>query len=116
MSEAAGLNIDVVRESSDAESVAAEAGHTLLVHYTGTLADGTVFDTTRKPGRDFFTFKLGDGNVIPGWEQGLVGMKVGEVRKLTIGPDLAYGEKGVPGTIPPSATLTFEIELLDNWE
>lgn len=110
------LKIEVLREPSDPEGTKAQAGHTLLVHYTGTLTDGTVFDTTRKPGRDFFTFKLGDGMVIKGWDDGLVGMQDGEIRKLTIPGRLAYGAKGVPGHIPPDATLVFEIELLEIWD
>ena len=116
MSTADELKIDVLREPSDPEGTKTAAGHTLLVHYTGTLTDGTVFDTTRKPGRDFFTFKLGDGMVIKGWDQGLIGMQDGEIRKLTIPARLGYGEKGVPGTIPPNATLVFEIELLEIWD
>ena len=85
----------------------------LTVHYTGTLADGTVFDSSRDPGREPFTFTLGIGQVITGWDQGLVGMKAGGSRTLIIAPELAYGEAGFGDTIPPNAELTFEIELLD---
>ncbi|MFO0590153.1 MAG: FKBP-type peptidyl-prolyl cis-trans isomerase [Polyangiaceae bacterium] len=110
------LKIEVVREPSDPEGTEAVNGHTMLVHYTGRLEDGTVFDSTRNPGRDFFTFKLGEGMVIKGWDQGLLGMRDGEIRKLTVPSHLAYGEAGVPGRIPPNATLTFEIELLEIWD
>ncbi|MEZ4300308.1 MAG: FKBP-type peptidyl-prolyl cis-trans isomerase [Polyangiaceae bacterium] len=110
------LKIEVLREPLDTEGTKAAPGHTLLVHYVGTLTDGTKFDSSRDPGRDFFTFKLGDGMVIKGWDEGLVGMQDGEVRKLTVPGHLAYGEKGVPGKIPPNATLIFEIELLEIWD
>jgi len=85
-------------------------GDTLSMHYTGFLPDGTVFDSSLARGP--FSFKLGQGQVIPGWEQGLAGMCVGEKRKLTIPPHLAYGENGYPPVIPPAATLTFDVELL----
>jgi FKBP-type peptidyl-prolyl cis-trans isomerase len=88
-------------------------GKTLSVSYTGTLADGTVFDSTAKDGGTPFQFVLGQGQVIKGWDQGLVGMKVGGTRKLVIPPVLAYGSQGAGGgTIPPNATLTFVIQLL----
>jgi FKBP-type peptidyl-prolyl cis-trans isomerase len=90
----------------------AEAGKTITVHYTGTLADGTKFDSSLDRGQPF-SFVLGAGEVIPGWEQGVAGMKVGGQRRLVIPPDLAYGEAGFPPDIPPNAELTFEIELLD---
>jgi protein-disulfide isomerase len=89
----------------------ARNGDTLVVHYTGTLSDGTVFDSSRKHVQPF-TFELGSGRVIKGWDQGLVGMKVGGKRKLTIPPDLAYGDRGFPSSIPPKSTLTFEVELI----
>lgn len=90
---------------------AAKNGDELSVHYTGTLPDGTVFDTSRKRGEPF-KFTIGKGNVIKGWEEGLLGMKVGGRRKLTIPPALAYGDRGVPGTIPPKSTLEFDVELM----
>ena len=85
-------------------------GKTLTVNYTGKLDNGTVFDTS--VGKQPFVFTLGAGQVIPGWEQGLQGMKVGGKRTLTIPPTLGYGEQGA-GQIPPNSTLTFDIELLD---
>ncbi|MBX3221656.1 MAG: FKBP-type peptidyl-prolyl cis-trans isomerase [Labilithrix sp.] len=89
---------------------AVKTGDTVKVHYVGTLADGTEFDQSRKRGQPF-SFTVGNGTVIKGWEQGLVGMKVGGKRKLTIPSDLAYGDRGV-GTIPPKSTLFFEIDLV----
>lgn len=86
-------------------------GDFVTVEYTGMLTNGTVFDTSKKPGRQPFSFFVGFGQVIPGWDQGLIGMKVGGVRKLTIPPDLAYGANGAPPTIPPNSTLVFTISL-----
>lgn len=89
----------------------AQTGDTVTVHYTGTLEDGTEFDSSVD--REPFTFTLGTGGVIEGWEQGVPGMRVGGKRELTIGSDLAYGDSGAGGVIPPGATLIFEIELLE---
>jgi FKBP-type peptidyl-prolyl cis-trans isomerase len=101
-----------IEDLKEGEGPAAQEGDTLLVHYTGWLADGTKFDSSHDRNQPFTPFKLGAGQVILGWDKGLIGMKVGGKRKLTIPPELAYGEKGSSPTIPPNATLTFEVELL----
>ena len=85
----------------------------VVVNYTGTLENGSVFDSSLKPGRDPFTFTLGVGSVIKGWDQGVKGMKVGGKRKLVIPPELGYGDKGAGNVIPPNTTLYFEVELLE---
>jgi FKBP-type peptidyl-prolyl cis-trans isomerase len=91
----------------------AKAGDEVTVHYIGTLTDGTVFDASRNRGDTGFSFKLGAGQVIKGWDQGVAGMKIGGKRKLTIPSDLAYGDHAVGGVIPAKATLIFEVELLE---
>ncbi len=103
-----GLRIEVLKEGS---GEGAKAGDTITVHYTGTLTDGRKFDSSRDRGRPF-SFELGAGRVIRGWDQGLLGMKIGEQRRLTIPPELGYGAAGAGSTIPPNATLVFEVELL----
>lgn len=91
----------------------AKTGENVTMQYTGWLSTGgTPFDTSRQPGRTAFTVQLGAGQVIPGWDEGIPGMKVGGKRKLTIPPELGYGTRGAGKVIPPNATLLFEVELL----
>jgi len=89
----------------------AKAGDSADVHYTGWLADGTKFDSSLDRGQPF-NFQLGAGRVIKGWDEGVVGMKVGGKRRLIIPATLGYGSRGAGGVIPPNAELTFEVELL----
>jgi FKBP-type peptidyl-prolyl cis-trans isomerase len=89
----------------------AQSGRVVSVHYTGTLTTGVKFDSSLDRGRPF-DFPLGAGRVIKGWDEGVVGMKVGGKRKLTIPPEMGYGAQGFPGVIPPNATLVFEVELI----
>ncbi len=104
----AGLLVTDVKVGSGA---AVKIGDTVSVHYVGTLGSGTEFDSSRKRGVPF-SFAVGAGHVIKGWDSGLVGMKVGGVRKLTIPPSLAYGDRGAGAAVPPNSTLQFELELL----
>ena len=107
---AKGLQVEVLKEGTGG---GAKAGDTVSVHYTGTLTDGKKFDSSLdRAVAAPFSFKLGAGLVIKGWDQGLLGMKVGEKRKLIIPSGLAYGERGAGGVIPPNATLIFEVEML----
>lgn len=102
------LRSRIFRPGTGAE---ARAGNRVTVHYVGTLTDGGKFDSSRDRGEGF-SFKLGAGQVIKGWDQGVAGMKVGQLRKLTIPAELAYGARGFPPVIPPNSTLVFEVELL----
>jgi len=90
----------------------AHVGETVVVHYTGWLKDGTKFDSSVDRNQPF-SFRLGAGRVIKGWDEGVVGMKIGSKRKLIIPPHLGYGPRGAGRTIPSNATLTFDVELLD---
>ncbi|MDP3727058.1 MAG: FKBP-type peptidyl-prolyl cis-trans isomerase [bacterium] len=102
------MRVDILRPGS---GDTAKDGNTVSVHYTGTLTDGRKFDSSLDRGEPF-SFQLGAGTVIRGWDAGIVGMKVGEKRRLTIPPELAYGSRGAGGVIPPNATLIFEVEML----
>ena len=105
---ASGLKITDLEVGDGAE---AGSGQTVVVNYRGTLESGKEFDSSY--GRGPFSFPLGAGRVIKGWDEGVAGMKVGGKRKLVVPPDLAYGSRGAGGVIPPNATLVFEVELLD---
>jgi FKBP-type peptidyl-prolyl cis-trans isomerase len=91
---------------------AAKAGDTVSVHYVGTLTNGTKFDSSRDRGRPF-SFTLGQGRVIKGWDNGVPGMQVGGLRKLSIPAEEGYGSRGAGNSIPPNANLVFEVELLE---
>ncbi len=101
----------LIEDLTVGEGSEAVSGKEVTVHYTGWLTAGAKFDSS-KDRKQPFTFPLGAGHVIKGWDQGVVGMKVGGVRKLTIPAALGYGARGAGGVIPPNATLVFEVELL----
>jgi len=102
----------VKEDLSPGKGAAAKTGDTVRVHYTGTLLDGKKFDSSRDRNEPF-EFTLGKGMVIKGWDEGIVGMKPGGKRKLTIPSDMAYGKRGSPPVIPPDATLIFDVELME---
>ena len=106
---ASGLRVTDIEVGTGPEAV---AGQTVVVHYRGTLENGKQFDASYDRGKPF-TFPLGRGQVIKGWDEGVQGMKVGGKRKLVIPPELGYGTRGAGGVIPPNATLIFDVELLD---
>lgn len=101
----------VIKDKKVGKGSPVETGDEITVHYKGWLDDGTVFDTSMQPDREPFSFVVGVGQVIQGWEEGVIGMKVGGVRELTIPSSKGYGPAG-QGAIPPNATLHFEIKLL----
>jgi len=103
-----GLRYRIFKEGTGPKP---EKGDKVKVHYTGKLTDGTVFDSSK--GRGPFEFKVGTGQVIRGWDEGVVDMKVGEVRELVIPPNLGYGSRGAGNLIPPNSTLVFEVEMLE---
>ncbi|WP_224362399.1 FKBP-type peptidyl-prolyl cis-trans isomerase [Hyalangium versicolor] len=103
------LQVDDLKVGTGAE---ATAGKTVTVHYVGTLTNGSKFDSSRDR-KEGFSFRLGAGQVIQGWDKGVAGMKVGGLRKLTIPPEMGYGSRGFPPVIPPNSTLVFEVELLE---
>ena len=104
-----GLQIEEIKLG---EGETAASGQFVSVHYTGWLTDGRKFDSS-KDRDEPFEFPLGQRNVITGWDEGVQGMRIGGIRKLTIPPQLGYGARGAGGVIPPNATLVFEVELLN---
>ena len=108
MKTASGLEIEDIKEGDGAE---AKSGNQVDVHYVGTLTNGKKFDSSRDRGKPF-SFRLGGGQVIKGWDEGVAGMRIGGLRKLTIPSTLGYGERGFPPVIPANATLVFEVELI----
>mmetsp|Transcript_14193 Transcript_14193/g.57186 ORF Transcript_14193/g.57186 Transcript_14193/m.57186 type:complete len:109 (+) Transcript_14193:252-578(+) len=103
-----GVDVETIKPGDGANFPS--AGQKVSVHYVGTLTDGTKFDSSRDRGSQF-EFTIGMGQVIKGWDEGVMKMSVGQVAKLTCSPDYAYGARGVPGVIPPNSTLVFEVEL-----
>ena len=106
------MEVKIEKTQEGAGDRTVKSGDTISVHYTGKLENGTKFDSSVDRGTPF-EFTIGKGMVIQGWEQGLLGMKIGEKRTLTIPSELGYGSRGAGGVIPPDATLIFDVELMD---
>lgn len=104
-----GVTVDTIKAGDG--TTFPKSGQTVVVHYTGTLTNGKKFDSSKDRGKPF-KFRIGQGQVIKGWDEGVAQMSVGQVAKLTCTPDYAYGAAGAGGVIPPNATLFFEVELL----
>ena len=103
-----GLQIEILEEGDGPQPV---KGQKVAVHYTGQLEDGTVFDSSQSHGEPI-VFNIGEGQVIKGWDEGISQLKVGTKARLTIPPELAYGEQGIADVIPPDATLIFDVKLI----
>lgn len=107
-----GIEKEIIQSGADADFKSPKVGDEVTVHYVGTLTDGSIFDSSRAREQPF-TFTLGKGEVIQGWDVGVASMCKGEVSKFTFAPKYAYGEEGSPPKIPQEATLIFEIELIN---
>jgi len=105
------MGVDVETITPGTGGATPKPGQTVRVHYTGTLTNGNKFDSSRDRGQPF-KFKIGEGQVIKGWDEGVAKMVVGQRAKLTCSPDYAYGDRGFPGVIPPNSVLIFDVELL----
>jgi len=99
-------------DMKEGEGVPLQAGQTAVVHYTGWLTNGTKFDSSLDRGEPYSVENVGQASVIPGWNEGLLGMKTGGIRRLVIPPQLGYGASGFPPVIPPNSTLVFDVELV----
>lgn len=105
------MGVEIQSQQPGDGSTFPQKGQTVTVHYTGTLTDGTKFDSSRDRGQPF-SFVIGRGQVIKGWDEGVAKLSLGQRAKLTCSPDFAYGDRGFPGLIPPQSTLVFDVELL----